>query len=392
MRNPDALLVTPVLLIGLGFLGGASEACGGSAAPARSGDPATSAPSPATGDTNAPGTSTPSSSAPSLTVTQAARSAYAHALTNVSSAIGNDVNSGPACARPVAADPPTELCAVLSQIQGKSRPFFFAGVRNDVSIPWGDTEVSVDVVFDLQNLQAASFLRTSSTLDENVLAGGDDAIGAGASAKGQGYLGFAFGASADASLASAWSTSFSAAATAAANADAASFFSYDAEASAFCDPTQSLCGSSADARVCLNLDVDVSVPTLLLSAALPGLPWDAVTAQLAAHAHAEADASASASASSSFQPALTTMTDASGSSFVQFAGGASLAYSLADAIGSSGSDAWLAASIAIALDVQRQTGLSYGQLCGSDAGAGSDAGESSSAPPSSTSGGSFTVR
>jgi hypothetical protein len=409
MRNADALLVTPVLLIGLGFLG----ACSG-AADARVTDGSSGGSASASSETNPFGNaSTPSSAtAPSLTPA-AAQSAYSGALNTVSGAVGNDVNSGPACARPVAADPLAQLCDVLGQIQGKSHPFFFAGVRNDVTIPFDETEVSVDVVFDLTNLQAASFLRTSTSLDDNVLASGSTEPGAslGASAKGQGYLGFAFGASADASLSSAWSSTFAAQETA--SAQAASFFSYDAEATAFCDPTQSLCGSSANANVCLNLDIDVSLPTLVLSAALPGLPWDAVTAQIAAHAHAQADASASASgtvgvaqdggtstvtatgtgagaadasagasASVSFRPSLVTMTDSTGSSFVQFAGGASLAYSLADSIGSSGSDAWFAAAIAIALDVQKQSGLSYAQLCGGDAGADVDAGTSS---PSSSS-------
>ncbi len=407
------LLLTPVLLIGLGFLGACS---GGPDARVTDSSASSSATSPASSANPLGNASTPSDTAPSLTPAGAAQSAYSGALNTVSGAVGSDVNSGPACARPVAADPPTQLCDVLGQIQGKSHPFFFAGVRNDVSIPFDETEVSVDVVFDLANLQAASFVRTSTTLDDNVLASGGDSLGA--SAKGQGYLGFAFGASAEASLSSAWSSTFAAQATA--SAQAASFFSYDAEATGFCDPTKSLCGSSADANVCLNLDVDVSLPTLLLSAALPGLPWDAVTAQIAAHAHAQADASASASgtasaaqdggattvtatgtgsggadasagasASVSFQPSLVTMTDSSGSSFVQFAGGASLAYSLADSIGSSGSDAWFAAAIAIALDVQKQSGLSYAQLCGGDAGA--DAGTSST-PPSSDAGAPIEVR
>lgn len=409
MRNVDALLVTPVLMIGLGYLAGA---CGGS--------------SPGSIDDSPPssGSSGPSSSddphgaadagGPTITLPSAAQTAYAGAITTVSGAIGSDVNSGPACAMPVTADPPTQLCDVLSQLQGESHPYFFAGVRNDIAVPFADAEVSVDVVFDLQNLQAESFVRTSTSLDDNFLVSGDagtgDAgIGGSVSAQGQGYLGFAFGASADASLSSTWSTTFAAQATA--SAQASSFFSYDARASAFCDPTQSLCGTTADADVCLNLDIDVSLPQLLLSAALPGLPWDALTAQIAAHAHAQADASAQgsgavgwsddggtttvtgtatgaaaadasagASASLTFQPELVTLTDAQNNSFLQFAGGASLAYSLVDALGSSGQDAWFAAAIAIALDVQKQSGLSYAQLCGGGAGAGSESGAPLSTP------------
>jgi hypothetical protein len=390
MRNVDALLVTPVLMIGLGYL---ASACGGSGPGSIDDSPPSSSPSGPS--SSADPYSAADASAPSISLPSAAQTAYAGAITTVSGSIGSDVNSGPACAMPVTADPPTQLCDVLAQIQGESHPYFFAGVRNDVTVPFADAEVSVDVVFDLQNLQAESFLRTSTSPGDNVLASGGS-VGA----EGQGYLGFAFGASADASLSSTWSTTFAAQATA--SAQASSFFSYDAEASAFCDPTQNLCGTTADADVCLNLDLDVSLPQLVLSAALPGLPWDALTAQIAAHAHAQADASAQgsatvgwnddggtttitgtgtgaaaadasagASASLTFQPELVTLTDAQNNSFLQFAGGASLAYSLVDALGSSGQDAWFAAAIAIALDVQKQTGLSYAQLCGADAGAGS---------------------
>jgi hypothetical protein len=402
MRNVDALLVTPVLMIGLGFLAGA---CSGASGATVDDAPPSSGAAPSSGTAS----SDVDASVPTIALPSAAQTAYAGAITTVSGAIGSDVNTGPACAMPVTADPPTQLCDVLSQIQGESHPYFFAGVRNDVTVPFADAEVSVDVVFDLQNLQAESFVRTSTSLDDNFLATGEDGagsdggIGGAISAQGQGYLGFAFGASADASLSSTWSTTFAAQATA--NAQASSFFSYDAEASAFCDPTQDLCGTTANADVCLNLDVDVSLPQILLSAALPGLPWDALTAQIAAHAHAQADASAQgsgtvgwsddggtttltgtgtgtaaadasagASASLTFQPELVTMTDAQNNSFLQFAGGASLAYSLVDALGSSGKDAWFAAAVAIALDVQKQTGLSYAQLCGGDAGADGDSG------------------
>ena len=416
MRNVDALLVTPVLMIGLGYLASAASGCSGGASARVDDAPPSSASGSSTGGSGNP-FGDDDAGAPALVTPSAAQTAYAGALTAVSGSIGSDVNTGPACAMPVTADPPMQLCDVLAQIEAQggagSHPYFFAGVRNDVTVPFDETEVSVDVVFDLETLQAESFLRASTSFDDSFFTADGDGSGgdasASASARGQGYLGFAFGTSAEVSLSSAWSTAFAAEATA--NAQAASFFSYDAEASAFCDPSQSLCGSSAAADLCLNLDLDVSLPSVLLSAALPGLPWNAVTAQLAAHVHAQADASAEASgtvglaedggattltgtatgaaaadasagasAAVSFQPELVTLTDASGSSFVQFAGGASLAYSLVDALGSSGSDAWFAAAIAIALDVQKQSGLSYAQLCGAGGGAPADAGAPASGP------------